>query len=156
MVGIVLLATAGTVGAEIYKWVDDKGQVHYSDRATAPAADKVELPASLQRSASSARNNASVGAAKPDEQETLRLKAEYQSLRDQENARQQQEEDAEKARLKQQREASARIEEEKRSAKEQEEARRQLFMDNCKDTRHVCGQRYDKFMRSRLPAGRTR
>lgn len=41
---IVLLLAAAPAGAEIYRWVDEKGVVHYSDRPLNPAAKPVQLP----------------------------------------------------------------------------------------------------------------
>jgi len=52
-----MVLVAGTALAEVYKWVDDSGQVHYSDRASAPSADKVKLQAAPP-SAPPARNPA--------------------------------------------------------------------------------------------------
>ena len=38
-----LLLVAAPAGAELYKWVDDDGTVHFSDRAPDEGAERVEL-----------------------------------------------------------------------------------------------------------------
>ena len=44
---VLLLACAGAGQAQIYKWVDDGGVVHFSDKPPAPSAGlKVDLQAS--------------------------------------------------------------------------------------------------------------
>lgn len=35
--------TMNVASAEVYRWVDESGQVHYSDKAPARAADRVEF-----------------------------------------------------------------------------------------------------------------
>lgn len=45
LIAILSLAAAGIVAAQAYKWVDDNGIVHYSDRPQ-PGAVRFELPRS--------------------------------------------------------------------------------------------------------------
>jgi hypothetical protein len=48
LVGIALLASAGSARANTYKWVDDKGVVHYSDKLPPEAADKNRIELNAQ------------------------------------------------------------------------------------------------------------
>lgn len=143
LAGTMLLA-AGTALAEVYKWVDDNGQVHYSDRASAPSADKVKLPAAPP-SAPPARNPAGTSGSPstPGQDDAMQLKMEYQQRRDEENAQQFQEQEAKK-RLQSQRETK------ERAAKVQAEeaARRKAVVDDCKATMHlrICSKGYDAIM----------
>lgn len=41
---LLLLTVAGTVRAEVYRWVDADGHVHYGDKAPTPGARPAELP----------------------------------------------------------------------------------------------------------------
>ncbi len=41
---LALLLAAGTAIADVYRWVDDKGVVHYADKAPAPDAKPATLP----------------------------------------------------------------------------------------------------------------
>lgn len=41
---ILLLALAGSAHAEVYRWVDQDGNVHYTDKPPAPDAKPAELP----------------------------------------------------------------------------------------------------------------
>jgi len=43
LIGIVVLAGAGAVFAQAYKWTDEDGIVHYSDRPH-PGAERIQLP----------------------------------------------------------------------------------------------------------------
>ena len=44
IIAAIVITTAPNVGAAIYKWVDDKGKVHYSDQAIDPKrAEKIEI-----------------------------------------------------------------------------------------------------------------
>lgn len=44
IIAAIVLTTAPNVGAAIYKWVDDKGKVHYSDQPIDPKrAEKIEI-----------------------------------------------------------------------------------------------------------------
>lgn len=40
---LAILATVGSVDADVYTWVDETGQVHYSDQWV-PGCEKVEMP----------------------------------------------------------------------------------------------------------------
>jgi hypothetical protein len=40
---VAILATVGSAGADVYTWVDEAGQVHYSDQWV-PGCEKVEMP----------------------------------------------------------------------------------------------------------------
>jgi hypothetical protein len=41
---LCLIVASSSVGGDLYKWVDEKGQVHYSDKPQ-PGATKMNLPA---------------------------------------------------------------------------------------------------------------
>ncbi len=63
LVGFGALLLAGSVLAQAYRWVDEDGLVHYSDRPR-PGAEQIELPSSntnvvrrRQQTASTTRNN---------------------------------------------------------------------------------------------------
>ncbi len=43
LIAASILAAAGTVLAQAYRWVDEDGTVHYSDRPV-PGAEQIELP----------------------------------------------------------------------------------------------------------------
>ena len=44
IIAAIVITTAPNVGAAIYKWVDDKGKVHYSDQPIDPKrAEKIEI-----------------------------------------------------------------------------------------------------------------
>ncbi len=43
LIAASILAAAGTVLAQAYRWVDESGTVHYSDRPI-PGAEQIELP----------------------------------------------------------------------------------------------------------------
>lgn len=45
---VVLLLCAGAVSAQVYKWVDADGVVHYSDQP-APGAERIEIKQNTQR-----------------------------------------------------------------------------------------------------------
>ncbi|MGB5354977.1 MAG: DUF4124 domain-containing protein [Woeseia sp.] len=45
---VLLLLAAGAVSAQVYKWVDEDGVVHYSDQP-APGAERVEIKQNTQR-----------------------------------------------------------------------------------------------------------
>lgn len=143
LVGTMLFA-AGPASAEVYKWVDDKGQVHYSDRASAPSADKVKLPAAPPPQPS-ARNPASTSGfpVTSDEDEAFQLKMEYEERRDEENVRRSQAQE-EKKRLQSQRETKQRA----ARAQADEAARRKAVVEHCKDTMRLrtCSKGYDAIM----------
>lgn len=40
---ILLVACVGSSGAEIYRWIDERGEVHFSDRPVHPAAEEVTV-----------------------------------------------------------------------------------------------------------------
>lgn len=40
---VILLVLAGAVSAEVYKWTDDAGQVHFSDKPHDEKAEKITL-----------------------------------------------------------------------------------------------------------------
>jgi Skp family chaperone for outer membrane proteins len=136
MLAGTMLFAAGTVSADVYKWVDDKGQVHYSDRASAPSADKVKLPVAPP-SAQPARNPAATS------DEAAQLKMEYQQRRDQENAQQLQEQEA-KRHLQSERETKERA----ARVQAEEAARRKAVVEDCKATMRlrICSKGYDAIM----------
>ncbi len=41
---LLSLVVPATAGAEVYRWTDAEGRVHYGDRAPAGAAERVDLP----------------------------------------------------------------------------------------------------------------
>ncbi len=44
LIGLLLLA--GATPAEVYRWTDDQGRVHYGERPPGPEARRIELPPS--------------------------------------------------------------------------------------------------------------
>lgn len=44
LVALVAMLGAGSVSAEIYRWVDEQGRVHFGDRPNDPAAETVDVP----------------------------------------------------------------------------------------------------------------
>lgn len=44
ILGLILLLTLSTASAEVYRWTDDKGVIHYGDKPLAADARPVELP----------------------------------------------------------------------------------------------------------------
>jgi hypothetical protein len=44
LTALALLLAAGTAFGDVYRWVDDKGVVHYSDKAPSKDAKPTELP----------------------------------------------------------------------------------------------------------------
>jgi hypothetical protein len=63
-IAILSLAAAGIVAAQAYKWVDEGGVVHYSDRPQ-PGAERIELPRSPASSAARTPTRPSTPAAAP-------------------------------------------------------------------------------------------
>lgn len=145
MLTAAVLLQAGQASAEIYKWVDENGQVHYSDRATAPAADKVTVQAAPPSQPQ--RTPAASGSAFPvtpeEQQDAVHLQMEYQQRRDEENARQYQEQEAK--RLKDAEHEKAKR---KQEAEAQEQARRKAVIEECKATMRlrICSKGYDAIM----------
>lgn len=136
------LFQAGLVHAEIYRWVDENGQVHYSDRATAPAADKVKVQAAPPTPAPSRGPTTSLPAT-PEQGDAIALQMEYQQRRDEENVRRLKEEEAK--RLK---EHQKRLAKQKQDAEAREEARRKAVIEECKATMRlrICSKGYDAIM----------
>lgn len=147
LTGAVVFAP-GMVAAEVYKWVDEKGQVHYSDRASAPAADKVTLPASppAPKQATPSPADTSRFPVTPEEQEAFRLKMEYQQRRNEENARRYREEER-KRELESTRKANESVTQYKRTMDEMEAARRKAVVENCRLEAYICRKGYEEIMR---------
>ncbi len=78
LIAILSLAAAGMVAAQAYKWVDETGVVHYSDRPE-PGAERIELPRSPVRRTTPARSPTPTARAvvKPEPEEPA---AKYESL----------------------------------------------------------------------------
>ncbi|MCF6355734.1 MAG: DUF4124 domain-containing protein [Candidatus Polarisedimenticolaceae bacterium] len=45
---ILIITTAGSAGAAVYKWVDGEGNVHFGDRPTSAQAQQLQLKKGLQ------------------------------------------------------------------------------------------------------------
>jgi Skp family chaperone for outer membrane proteins len=140
-----ILLQAGQVNAEIYKWVDENGQVHYSDRAGAPAADKVKVQAAPPSRPQSTAPTTSLPST-PEQGDAMDLQMEYQQRRDEESARRYQEEQANRLKEEQKRQAKF-----KQEADAQEQARRKAVVEECKATMHlrICSKGYDAIMEER-------
>lgn len=67
LTGFAVLLGAGAVLAQAYKWIDEDGVVHYSDRPQ-PGAEQVELPKAPPRSSAAATMSSNrVGSSRGDE-----------------------------------------------------------------------------------------
>ncbi|MCB1856816.1 MAG: DUF4124 domain-containing protein [Gammaproteobacteria bacterium] len=42
--GLVFLLASGLAGADVYRWKDENGRVHFGDRPGAVRADKIDVP----------------------------------------------------------------------------------------------------------------
>lgn len=67
-IAFLSLCAAGLAAAQAYKWVDDEGVVHYSDRPQ-PGAEVLDLPRRPPSSAVPATRSSSPAAAEPAEEE---------------------------------------------------------------------------------------
>lgn len=147
LAGAILLAPA-LASAEVYKWVDENGQVHYSDRATAASADKVNVqaPPAPQATPAPPPSAGSGFPTTPEEHEAFRLKAEYAQRRDEENARRFREQEEKMRQQEKRRQEQIRLQ-----AEEQEQARRKAVIEECKATMRlrICSQGYDAIMREK-------
>jgi len=144
LAGAVLL-TPVVASADVYKWVDENGQVHYSDRAAAPAADKVKIQAAPAPQPAPAPSPATGGGfpTAPEEQASSQLRQDYQQRRDEENARQYREQEEKRQKQEQRRQEQIKLQ-----AAEQEQARRKAVIEECKATMRlrICSKGYDAIM----------